>query len=126
MTESLTRRQAVIGLGAAGFVVAGARDARADLKALEASATKEGAVTWYTGQVDAEKAEKLGKAFTARYPGIRVSVIRTTGQVAFERLSQDLKNSAPQCDVFSTTDVGHIPALKRRNVLADFVPADAA
>jgi iron(III) transport system substrate-binding protein len=125
MTESLTRRQAVIGLGAAGFVVAGARDARADLKALEASATKEGAVTWYTGQVDAEKAEKLGKAFTARYPGIRVSVIRTTGQVAYQRLLLEIKNKTPQCDMFSTTDISHMPALKERKELLGYTPTTA-
>lgn len=125
MTEFLTRRQAVIGLGSAGFLVAGARDARADLKALEESATKEGAVTWYTGQVDAEKAEKLGKAFTARYPGIRVSVIRTTGQVAYQRLLLEIKNKTPQCDMFSTTDISHMPALKERKELLPYSPTTA-
>ncbi len=125
MTEFLTRRQAVIGLGAAGFLVAEPRDARADLKALETAARQEGAVTWYTGQVDAEKAEKLGKAFTARYPGIRVSVIRTTGQVAYQRLLLEIKNKTPQCDMFSTTDISHMPALKERKELLGYTPTTA-
>src|ERR1700693_4875057 len=64
------------------------------------AARKEGSVTWYIAQVDTQTAEAMGRAFTARYPGITVSVIRTTGQVAYERLLQDLKNDAPQCDVF--------------------------
>ncbi len=75
------------------------------------AARKEGTLTWYIAQVDGETAELMGRAFTAHFPGVKVSVIRTTGQVAYERLMQDLKNNAPQCDVFSTTDISHMPAL---------------
>jgi len=53
-------------------------------------------------------------------------VIRTTGQVAYERLLQDLKNNAPQCDVFSSTDIAQYPALKQRKALAEFTPQGAA
>jgi iron(III) transport system substrate-binding protein len=121
MLGSITRRTAIMGGVAMGGV--GSALAQADL--LEA-ARKEGSVTWYIAQVDGETAEKMGRAFTARYPGVKVSVIRTTGQVAYERLSQDLRNNAPQCDVFSATDVGHMPALKRRNALARYEPPEAA
>ena len=55
-----------------------------------------------------------------------VSVIRTTGQVAYERLLQDLKNGAPQCDVFSSTDTSQYPALRKRGALAQYIPAGAA
>lgn len=123
MAELPTRRQTIIGLGATGVLVAeGGHDARADPKALEASARTEGTLTWYTGQMDTEKAERLGKAFTARYPGVRVAVIRTTGQVAYQRLLLDIKNKTPQCDVFSTTDISHMPALKERKELAAYTP----
>src|SRR6201985_1874918 len=84
------------------------------------AARKEGSVTWYIAQVDTATAESMGRAFTARYPGVTVSVIRTTGQVAYERLLQDLKNGAPQCDVFSSTDISQYPALKSRNALANY------
>ena len=77
-------------------------------------------MTWYIAQIDSETAERMGRAFTARYPGVRVSVIRTTGQVAYERLTQDLKNNAPQCDVFSSTDIAQYPALKKRGALAEY------
>jgi iron(III) transport system substrate-binding protein len=93
---------------------------------LVAAAKKEGSVTWYIAQVDTETAEAMGRAFTATYPGVTVSVIRTTGQVAYERLLQDLKNGAPQCDVFSSTDISQYPALKKRGALADYTPAGAA
>lgn len=127
MSASLTRRQAVIGLGAAGYLIAdGPRSAHANSKAVEDAAKAEGTLTWYTGQMDAEKAERLGKAFTARFPGVRVAVIRTTGQVAYQRLMLDIKNKTPQCDVFSTTDISHMPALKERKELTGYTPSNAA
>jgi iron(III) transport system substrate-binding protein len=93
---------------------------------LLAAAREEGSVTWYIAQVDTETAETMGRAFTTQFPGVSVSVIRTTGQVAYERLLQDLKNNAPQCDVFSSTDTAQYPALKQRHALADYTPAGAA
>ncbi len=41
-------------------------------------------------------------------------------------LLQDLKNNAPQCDVFSSTDIAQYPALKKRKALAEFTPQGAA
>ena len=122
----ITRRAVASGIAALGAGALLPRLARADLAALEAAARKEGTLTWYMAQVDSESAEALGRAFTAQYPGISVAVIRTTGQVAYQRLLLDLKNNAPQCDVFSTTDIAHMPALKERNALAHYVPEDAA
>jgi iron(III) transport system substrate-binding protein len=125
MFNSLTRRRTMTGIGAATTLALGARSARADLAALEQSARKEGSVTWYIAQVDTETAEVMGHAFTKQYPGINVEVIRTTGQVAYQRLLQELKNSAPQCDVFSSTDISQYPALKSRNALARYTPENA-
>ncbi len=122
MTITISRRALTVGLAAATLPVA----AHADTKALEEAARREGSLTWYVAQVDSETAEIMGRAFTQQYPGVKVSVIRTTGQVAYERLVQDLKNNAPQCDVFSTTDIAHMPALMKRNQLASYVPENAA
>ena len=115
-------------LAGVGGVAAGARVAYAGgvTPELVAAARREGSVTWYIAQVDTETAETMGRAFSAKYPGVTVSVIRTTGQVAYERLLQDLKNQAPQCDVFSSTDTSQYPALKKRGALADYTPAGAA
>jgi iron(III) transport system substrate-binding protein len=115
----LPRRLMLAGLG--GLTLT-ARPAHADASALIPAAQAEGAVTWYIAQLTSETAEQMGQAFTARYPGIHVSVIRTTGQVAYERLLQELKNNAPQCDVFSSTDIAQYPALKKRGALAQFRP----
>jgi len=102
------------------------RAAHADLKALEDAGRTEGRLTWYTGQTDAETAELLGRTFTAAYPGIKVDVIRTTGQVAYQRLMLDIKNKTPQCDVFSTTDISHMPILRERQQLTEYTPENAA
>ncbi len=101
------------------------RPARADLDALEAAARKEGTLTWYTAQMSGEAAEDMGRIFTRRYPGISVTVIRTTGQVAYQRVLEELKNSTPQCDVFCSTDISHYPALKARGALAKYTPQNA-
>ncbi|MEO9191417.1 MAG: extracellular solute-binding protein [Acetobacteraceae bacterium] len=121
-----TRRTVATGLGALLAAPLLPRPSRADETALAAAARKEGTLTWYIAQVDGETAEDMGRAFTRQYPGVKVAVIRTTGQVAFERLMQDLKNGAPQCDVFSTTDIAHMPLLMKRDALARFVPDNAA
>src|SRR3984885_6374819 len=125
MSMNITRRLAGSGLAAVGASLLLPRAGYADTAALEEAARKEGTLTWYVAQVDGETAEVMGRAFTAQYPGVKVAVIRTTGQVAYERLTQDMKNNAPQCDVFSTTDISHMPALMQRNELAQFVPENA-
>jgi iron(III) transport system substrate-binding protein len=97
-----------------------ARNALAAANSLEIAARSEGALTWYVAQMSGEAAEAIGRRFTQRYPGITVSVIRTTGQVAYERLQQDLKNNTPNCDVFSSTDIAHYSALMERNALMKY------
>ncbi len=126
MTNDLGRRRLGAGALAAALMAGSTRDAWADLKTLEDAARKEGSLTWYTGQTDAETAEHLGKAFTQIHPGIRVDVIRTTGQVAYQRLLLDIKNKTPQCDVFSTTDISHMPILRERRQLSEYTPESAS
>jgi iron(III) transport system substrate-binding protein len=121
----MLNRRALIGALAASAVPFAAR-ANGITPDLIAAARKEGSITWYIAQVDTETAEAMGRAFTRQFPGVSVSVIRTTGQVAYERLLQDLKNGSPQCDVFSSTDISQYPALAKRKALASYVPAGAA
>lgn len=119
----ITRRVVGAGLAAASIVPAG--PVRADLAAIEQAARREGTVNWYVAQMSGEAAEAMARRFSQRYPGIAVSAIRTTGQVAYERLQQELKNNTPTCDVFSSTDISHYPALIKRNALARYEPANA-
>ena len=107
----MTRRVAIACFGAMA-----AHSARADTS-LEEAARAEGTLTWYVAQLDTATAERFGRAFTAAHPGITVEVIRTTGQVAFQRLMLDIKNQTPHCDVFSATDISHMPILLERHGL---------
>ena len=84
--------------GGAALVVAGlgatfrSRAARAapemtaHEKELYAAARKEGELTWYTAHSDDITAQALGHDFEALYPGLKVNVVRTTAQVAFQRV----------------------------------------
>ena len=95
--------------------------AHADLNALTEAAKKEGELTWYVAHYTSEGAEDLGRGFTDLY-GIKVNVVRTTAQVAYQRLLQDLKNNQTICDVFSSTDLGHYARLKAEGRLDKYVP----
>jgi iron(III) transport system substrate-binding protein len=103
-----------------------ARAQAVNLTALHDAARKEGELTWYTVPQTSEVAEKMGRSFTARYPGVKVNVVRTTAQVAFQRLNQDLKAGTANCDVFTSTDLAHYVDLKGRNLLAKYLPAAVA
>ena len=123
-----TRRHVLA--GAAGLALIGTNRAKAeDLppheKELYEPAKREGELTWYSGQLSAETSEAVGRAFTERFPGVKVNVVRSTSQVAFQRLSQDMRAGAPQCDVFASTDFGHYSFLKRQNALLQFRPRNA-
>jgi len=61
------------------------------------SAKKEGELTWYTAHYTS-RARELGADFSKTF-GIKVNVVRTTAQVAYQRLLQDLKNNQIICDV---------------------------
>jgi iron(III) transport system substrate-binding protein len=100
-----------------------ARAQSANLDALHAAAKKEGELTWYAVPQTSEVAERMGRTFTERYPGVKVNVVRTTAQVAFQRLNQDLKAGTPNCDVFTSTDLAHFVDLKGRNLLLQYTPA---
>ena len=99
--------------------------AAADTAALYEAAKKEGELTWYTAHTEGETAEAVGRAFSEKYPGVKVNVIRTTAQVAYQRLRQEIRSSSAQCDVFSSTDVGHDVALKTEGRFAHYVPENA-
>ncbi len=126
MSSAIISRRAAIGLAAMSTAAAWQHQARGDTNAMEADARREGSLTWYIAQLDTETAEAFGRAFTAAHPGITVEVIRTTGQVAFQRLTMDFKNGTPHCDVFSATDIAHMPILRERDALTQFIPDNFA
>jgi iron(III) transport system substrate-binding protein len=131
MNKGITKRRLLVGtagLTAAAIIrppMAVAADMPEHERALYAAARREGQLTWYTGQMQAEPSEAIGRAFTERYPGVRVNVVRSTSQVAFQRLSQDMRARVRQCDVFSSVDQSHLTFLKQEGHLLEYRPRNA-
>ncbi len=98
-----------------------AQDADAIAK-LYAAAKEEGELTWYVAHVSSETAERMGAAFSETYPGVKVNVVRTTAQVAFQRLNQDIQVGVNNCDVFASTVIAHFEDLKERGLLMQYEP----
>jgi iron(III) transport system substrate-binding protein len=94
-------------------------------KALHEAARSEGELTWYSSHYTSETSERVGRAFTAKYAGVKVNVVRTTAQVAFQRLSQDIQSGVANCDVLGTTDIAHCISLKQRGLLLSYEPRNA-
>jgi iron(III) transport system substrate-binding protein len=86
----------------------------------------EGELTWYIAHWRVEIAERVARRFTEVYPGIKCNVVRATGQVIYQRLSQDLKAKVANCDVFSSTDLGQYVSLKAAKQLMPFEPKNLA
>jgi iron(III) transport system substrate-binding protein len=103
-----------------------ARETTARQKELYELAKKEGEITWYTAHSNDTTAQALGRDFEAAFPGIKANVVRTTAQVAYQRLTQEQKAGAMQVDVFSSTDIGHYVALKEKGLLEKYAPDNAS
>ena len=113
--------------GAVGFGSIRPASAQADyLAELHAKAKTEPAMTWYIVYWPSDRSEKHAALFTATYPGVNVNVVRTTAQVAFQRLSQDLRAQAANCDVFASTDMSHYVTLRKMGALLPYKPHAAA
>jgi iron(III) transport system substrate-binding protein len=109
----------------AAVAAPGARAQTDQEKQLYEAAKKEGTLTWYSGVMDQALCEKVGQAFAAKYPGIKVDVTKTTSQVAFQRVMQDIKSGEVQSDVFTSTDASHFIYLKEKGQLVKFAPDNA-
>jgi iron(III) transport system substrate-binding protein len=90
------------------------------------AAKKEKQFTVYTAHYDTETIADLCMAFDKRYPGVKCNFVRTTAQVAFQRLQQDMQANLAVASVFSSTDVSHYPDLKKRGLLTTYQPHNLA
>jgi ABC-type glycerol-3-phosphate transport system substrate-binding protein len=88
------------------------------------AAEKEKESTVHTSHHDTESISRLCNGFEKPYPGVKCNCVRTTAQVAFQRLQQDLQAEKAVATVFSSTDVSHYPALGKAG--ADAGPAHHA
>jgi iron(III) transport system substrate-binding protein len=106
-------------------VLADAPPAEAVTPALIEAAKKEGQVVHYTS-TDLPVAEKLAKAFEAKYPGISVRVERTGAERVFQRIGQEYSSSIHAVDVVNSSDASHFIVWKRDGLLDAYVPEDVA
>lgn len=131
MIRKLTRRDvlAASAATAAGAYMAPARAALPEAQkitpALIEAAKKEGKLSWYTS-VDLPLAEKVSKAFAARYPGVSVKVERSGAERNFQRIGQEYQNKIYNCDVVNSSDAAHLIVWKRADMLAAFLPEEVA
>ncbi|NNU42638.1 ABC transporter substrate-binding protein [Ramlibacter montanisoli] len=95
-------------------------------KELYDAAKKEKPVTVYTAHYNTEEAAALCAAFEKKYPDLKCNFVRTTAQVAYQRLQQDIQANAAVASVFSSTDVSHYPDLKKKGLLLPYTPKNTA
>src|SRR4029450_6846986 len=89
------------------------------------AAKKEGQVSYYTS-TDLPVAEKLAKAFEAKYPGIAVRVERTGAERVFQRIGQEYASNIHAVDIVNSSDAAHFIVWKRDGILAPYLPEDVA
>jgi len=93
--------------------------------ALIEAARKEGKVSFYTA-LELNTAERLGKVFEAKYPGIAVRVERSGAERIFQRIAQEQASRINAVDVANSTDPAHYLDWKKNDWLAPYVPDDVA
>src|SRR6201991_5013905 len=93
--------------------------------ALIEAARKEGKVSFYSA-LELNVAERLGKVFEAKYPGISVRVERSGAERIFQRIAQEQGSGINAVDVANSTDPAHYLEWKKNDWLAPYLPDDVA
>src|SRR5438874_13281745 len=88
-------------------VLAAAPPAEPVTPALIEAAKKEGKIIYYTS-IDLPVAEKIAKAFEAKYPGIAVRTERSGAERIFQRIGQEYSSNIHACDVVNSSDAAHL------------------
>src|SRR5438094_403021 len=79
-------------------------------------AKKEGKLVFYTA-MDLQFAERLGRTFEAKFPGISVRVERAGAERVFQRIDQEYQSNIRAVDVVNTADQAHCIIWKRNGWL---------
>src|SRR5262249_51655149 len=98
--------------GVFASVASAAPPASAVTPQLIEAAKKEGKVVYYTS-IDLPVAERIAKAFEAKYPGIPVRVERSGAERVFQRIGQEYMSRIHAVDVVNSSDAAHFIAWKR-------------
>ncbi len=130
-TPKISRRELLRASGAAAAsslfasVASAAPPASAVTPQLIEAAKKEGKIVYYTS-IDLPVAERIAKAFEAKYPDIAVRVERTGAERVFQRIGQEYASGIHAVDVVNSSDAAHFIAWKREGLLEAYVPEDVA
>ena len=133
LKPSLSRRRVLRGLAAAPLALsvtsrptlaATPAPAKVTPELIEA-ARKEGKVAWYTS-VDLPVAERIAKAFEAKYPGVAMRVERSGAERLYQRIGQEYGSNIHAVDFVNSSDAAHFIVWKRDGLLAPYVPEDVA
>lgn len=131
MARIFDRRDVLKGAGALAASVAAtplraqAPPPTAVTDALVEAARKEGKVVYYTS-IDLPMAQRIGKAFETKYPGIAVRVERSGAERVFTRIGQEYGSNIHAVDVVNSSDAAHMIVWKRDGLLAPYIPEDVA
>lgn len=121
-----TAALAVAGMGGTVFAAplrAQAPAASAITPALIEAATKEGKVAFYTA-MDLTLAQRFGRTFEQRFPGISARVERSGAERVFTRIAQEFSSNIHAVDVANTSDLAHVIHWKRDGLLAPYLPEE--
>jgi iron(III) transport system substrate-binding protein len=91
---------------------------------LEDAARKEGSLNWYTS-LAGDSYQNISKAFTAKYPFIKINVFRGAQNDVVTRVKQELSAGQPSADALEVTSDG-IELFDDQGQLADFTNQYAA
>lgn len=111
-------------LAAGGAGAQGLEPSKITPQLIEA-AKKEGKVVFYTA-VEVQFAEKVAKAFEAKFPGISVQVERSGSERIFQRIGQEYSSKIYAADVINSSDAAHFYIWKKDGWLAPQLPEDVA
>jgi iron(III) transport system substrate-binding protein len=89
------------------------------------AARKEGKISYYSA-LELNVAERLGKAFEAKYPGIAVRVERSGAERIYQRIAQEQGSGINAVDVANSADSAHYLDWKSKDWLAPYLPDDVA
>src|ERR1700743_2869220 len=130
--KTISRRKVLKGAGALALGTVFASPSRAAAPPAEAitpalidAAKKEGTVVLYSS-MDLPVGEKLGKAFEAAYPGIKIQIERSGSERLFQRIAQEMDSNIHALDVVNTSDASHVIPWKKNGWLMPFVSEDIA
>jgi iron(III) transport system substrate-binding protein len=92
-------------------------------KELVDAANKEGNIVLYSAVV-LDNEQILAKAFSERFPGVKVDIVRAPGARLFTRIETEAAGNQLKADVLDLSD--RLLAVRIKHLLADYAPPNAA